>query len=122
MRKANFICVFALINFTICLSQEISVDSINLFIEIQNEPFPGVGIYIEDLEIQEATTTDFHGRALLHLPRDKNEIRLSFLGPIVRLKIFRPTDSISINLDKKRAVFFYQGRRTKKKKLSFSGY
>jgi len=47
----------------------------------------GTNIYIENQEKNDSFTTDFEGEAIIKIPKDKNLIRLYFMGPNVRFKI-----------------------------------
>ena len=77
----------------------------------------GTNIYIENQEKNDSFTTDFEGEAIIKIPKDKNLIRLYFMGPNVRFKILRPTDYIVIDLDSKKVWYYFKGKKIKKKKI-----
>ena len=89
---------------------------------IDNQPLPGANIYLTDWKNGEDFNTDFEGEAVIKVPKDKEQIRLSFMGPIVRLKIIRPVDSILVNLDSRQARYYFDGKRINKRRLEVSGH
>lgn len=99
MKKDIYLIFFFLIPF-ISHSQQVEYEEIKLKI-IDKGPIAGANIYIENLEKNDTFTTDFEGEAIIKIPKDKNLIRLYFLGPYVRFKILRPTDYIVVDLDSK---------------------
>lgn len=101
-------------------SQQVEYEEIKIKIIIDKGPLLGAMIYIENLEKNDSFTTDFDGEAIIKIPKDKDLIRLSFLGPIVRFKILRPTDYIVIDLDSKKVWYYLNGKKIKKKKIKFS--
>ena len=103
-------------------SQNEQFDEIKMKVIIDKQPLPGTSILIENTENQLDFNTDFNGEVKIKIPKDKNLVRLSFLGPIVRVKILRPTDSIIVNLDSKKVRYYFEGKRMKKRKIKFSGY
>lgn len=86
----------------ISYSQNSEHEEIKIKISIDKGPLIGANIYIENLEKNDSFTTDFEGEAIIKIPKDKDLIRLSFTGPIVRFKILRPTDYIVVDLDSKK--------------------
>ena len=110
--------MFFLISF-ISNSQQIEYEEIKLKI-INKGPIAGANIYIENLEKNDSFTTDFEGEAIIKIPKDKNLIRLYFMGPYVRFKILRPTDYIVVDLDLKKVWYYFKGKKIKKKKIKFS--
>ena len=78
-------------------------DEIKMKIIIREQPLPGAIIHIENSNNSDTFNTDFDGETTIQIPKNKDLIRLSFLGPIVRVKILRPVDSIVVDLDSKKA-------------------
>ena len=66
--------------------------------------------------------TDINGIATLIIPKDKDLVEISFLGPYTRLKIERPTDSIYFDLNSKKATFYNNKKKVKTRKQIVSGY
>ncbi|PIE48888.1 MAG: hypothetical protein CSA39_05420 [Flavobacteriales bacterium] len=108
---------------TFILSAQVEkYDEIKMKVILNKQPLPGTSTIIENSENQDSFNTDFEGETKIKIPKDKDLVRLSFLGPIVRVKILRPVDSIIVNLDTKKAHYYFQGKRMKKRKIKFSGY
>jgi hypothetical protein len=109
MKKNILLILFLLIPF-ISHSQHEEYEEIKIKI-IDKGPLLGANIYIENLEKNDSFTTDFEGEAIINIPKDKDLIRLSFMGPIVRFKILRPTDYIVIDLDSKKVWYYFNGKK-----------
>lgn len=118
MKKTILITLFFLIPF-ISHSQQEDYEEIKIKI-IDKETMVGANIYIENLEKNDSFTTDFEGEAIIKIPKDKNLIKLSFMGPYVRFKILRPTDYIVVDLDSKKVWYYFKGKKIKKKKIKFN--
>lgn len=118
--KKNILLIFFLLIPFISHSQHEEYEEIKIKIIIDKGPLLGANIYIENLEKNDSFTTDFEGEAIIKIPKDKDLIRLSFMGPIVRFKILRPTDYIVIDLDSKKVWYYYNGGKIKKKKIKFT--
>lgn len=118
MKKTILITLFFLIPF-ISHSQQEDYEEIKIKI-IDKGPMAGANIYIENLEKNDSFTTDFEGEAIIKIPKDKNLIKLSFMGPYVRFKILRPTDYIVVDLDSKKVWYYFKGKKIKKKKIKFN--
>ena len=112
------ICFTSILTF----AQSEQSDKIKMKVLIQKEPLPGTSIIIEDTDNPDFFTTDFDGEVEIIIPKERNFVRLSFLGPIVRVKILRPTDSIVVDLDSKKATYYNKGKKLKKRKIKVSGY
>jgi hypothetical protein len=121
MKKTIGLILSLIISF-VSLAQVEKYDEIKMKVILDKQPLPGTSIIIENSESQDSFNTDFDGEVKIKIPNDKDLVRLSFLGPIVRVKIIRPVDSIVVNLDKKRVNYFLDGKRMKKRKIKFSGY
>ncbi|WP_075344539.1 hypothetical protein [Tenacibaculum agarivorans] len=106
----------------VSLGQVKKYDEIKVKVILDKQPLPGTSIIIENSENQDSFNTDFDGEVKIKIPNDKDRIRLSFIGPIVRMKILRHVDSIVVNLDTKKVYYFMDGKRMKKRKIKFSGY
>ena len=104
----------------ISYSQNSEYEEIKIKISIDKGPLIGANIYIENLEKNDSFTTDFEGEAIIKIPKDKDLIRLSFTGPIVRFKILRPTDYIVVDLDSKKVWYYFDGKKIKKNKIIFT--
>jgi hypothetical protein len=118
MKKDIFLILFFLIPF-ISHSQQEDYEEIKLKI-IDKGPLAGANIYIENLEKNDSFTTDFEGEAIIKIPKNKDLIRLSFLGPVVKFKILRPTDFIVVDLESKKVWYYFKGKKIKKKKIKFN--
>lgn len=103
-------------------SQDGSSHEIKMFIIDNDEPLPGVSIYIGENISNNAYDTNFDGEAKIKVRKDIDFVILSFMGPRVRVKIQRPTDSIVVNLKRKRAYYYLNGERMKKRKIKIYGF
>ncbi|WP_291108951.1 hypothetical protein [Flavobacterium sp. UBA6195] len=119
MKKNILLILFFLIPL-ISHSQQEEYEEIKIKISIDKGPLAGANIYIENLEKNDSFTTDFEGEAIIKIPKDKDLIRLSFMGPTVRFKILRPTDYIVVDLDSKKVWYYFNGKKIKKKKIKFT--
>ena len=119
MKKNILLILFFLIPL-ISHSQQEEYEEIKIKISIDKEPLAGANIYIENLEKNDLFTTDFDGEAIIKIPKDRDLIKLNFLGPIVRFKILRPTDYIVVDLDSKKVWYYFNGKKIKKKKIKFT--
>jgi len=99
-----------------------SSDTIKIRLTAGQEIIRGATLTIKDLNPPTGTTTDMNGFATLIIPVDKDLVEISLLGPYVRLKIERPTDSIYFDLNSKKATFFSDKKKVKTKKQIVSGY
>lgn len=99
-------------------SQQEEYEEIKIKISIDKGPLAGANINIENLEKNDSFTTDFEGEAIIKIPKDKDLIRLSFMGPIVKFKILRPTDYIIVDLDSKKVWYYFNGKKLKRRKLN----
>jgi hypothetical protein len=82
----------------------------------------GANVLVKDLKPPTETTTDINGMATLIIPRDKNLVEISFIGPYVRLKIERPVDSIFFDINSKKATFYLNKKKVKTRKQMVRGY
>jgi hypothetical protein len=99
-----------------------SNDTIKVKLTAGQEIIRGATLTIKDLKPPTGTITDMNGLATLIIPADKDLVEISLLGPYVRLKIERPTDSIYFDLNSKKATFYYDKKKVKTKKQIVSGY
>lgn len=104
----------------ISYSQNSEYEEIKIKIIIDKGPLLGAMIYIENLEKNDSFITDFDGEAIIKIPKDKDLIRLSFMGPIVKFKILRPTDYIIVDLDSKKVWYYFNEKKIKKKNIKFT--
>ncbi|MEO0528770.1 MAG: hypothetical protein AAFZ89_16175 [Bacteroidota bacterium] len=121
MNNSIWILLILLVAFA-SSNQTTKYDEINVKVILDKQPLPGASIIIEGSENHDAFNTDFDGEATIQIPKDKDLVRLSFLGPIVHVKIIRPADSIVVNLDKKKVRYFLDGKKMNKRKIKFRGY
>jgi len=105
---------------TVALGQ--SSDTIKIRLTAGQEIIRGATLIIKDLKPPTGTTTDMNGLATLIIPADKDLVEISFLGPYVRLKIERPTDSIYFDLNTKKAIFYKDKKKLKTKKQIVNVY
>ncbi|NAS30975.1 hypothetical protein GTQ40_08350 [Flavobacteriaceae bacterium R38] len=112
MKKTIGLILILLIPF-VSLAQVEKYDEIKMKVILDKQPLPGTSVIIENSENPDSFNTDFNGEVKIKIPNDKDLVRLSFLGLIVRVKIIRPVDSIVVNLDKKSELFF--GRKKNEK-------
>ncbi len=68
------------------------------------------------------TTTDFNGNAQLIVTNFNSEFELSYTGPHVIFKIPEKTDKIKINIDRRRIVYYFEGKVIKRKKIKLIGF
>lgn len=88
----------------------------------KNEPMRGATLYVKDSNPPHGTTSDINGNAELILADDESIIELSFLGPYVAFKIKQPVDSVFLNLNDKKVIYFHNSKKIKKKRLKIDGY
>lgn len=105
---------------TVALGQ--SYDTIKLKLVAGHDVIPGASVVVKDHLPIIATVTDIDGVASVIIPSEKEFVQISFMGPYVRLKIERPTDSIYFDVNSKKAAFYHNKKRTRTKKQVVSGY
>lgn len=98
----------------ILIAQSQEYDEVKINVILDKQPVSGALIIIED---QDTFITDFEGEAKVKIPKYRERIRLSFLGPVVHVKVLRPVDSIVVNLDSKKAKYFFENKIMKKRKI-----
>jgi hypothetical protein len=88
--------------------------------ELTPEQVADVEKLLEKIEEDDDVMNVYHTmqEAIIKIPKDKDLIRLSFMGPIVRFKILRPTDYIVIDLDSKKSGTTIMGEKLRKRKLN----
>ncbi len=121
MKKAIITIIFSFISI-LTFSQTLKYDEIKMLVLDEAGPLPGVSIIIEKSINDDVFNTDFDGEVKIKIRKDLDLVRLSFMGPIIRIKILRPTDSIKVNLLEKKAYYYDNGKRIKKRKIKVSGY
>jgi hypothetical protein len=115
--------IIALFYSGMLFSQTASPDTVRFkIVELDKEPLRGATLYVKNSNPPYGTVSDFNGNAVLTLKNKKNTIELSFLGPYVAFEINQPTDSIFINLENKKVVYYLVNKKIKKKKLKIKGY
>lgn len=83
---------------------------------LEKEPLIGATLFVKGSNPENKTYTDLNGNAELNI-RGQETIQISFLGPYTELKLERQVDSVYVNLNKKKAVFYYKGKKQKQKKV-----
>ena len=68
------------------------------------------------------TVSDVNGLATLIVPADKEKVVVSIIGPYIELSILRPVDSISFDLDSKRATYYYKQDKIRTRRQLIEGY
>lgn len=105
---------------TVSLGQ--STDTIKIKLVAGQEIIRGANVVVKDHTPIIGTATDMNGLATLIIPNNKDLVEISFIGPYVRLKIERPTDSIYFDLNTKKATFYKDNKKIKTRKQVVSGY
>lgn len=85
-------------------------------------PFAGGNIVEKKEGNLNETTTDFNGNAQLIVTNFNSEFELSYTGPHVIFKIPEKTDKIKINIDRRRIVYYFEGKVIKRKKIKLIGF
>ncbi|TAI47840.1 hypothetical protein [Flagellimonas allohymeniacidonis] len=116
------ICTILYLLPIIACSQNEELDTIKMKLILDNQPLRGANIYIADWKNGESFNTDFEGEATIRIPKNKEQVRLGFMGPVVRLRIIRPVDSIVVNLNSKKARYYFNSKKMNKQKLKVRGY
>ena len=102
------------------LAQSKSVDTVRVLLTVDKKPFSGASYVIK------GTTTgkvsDFNGLSKLIVPADKEKVVVSIIGPYIELSILRPVDSISFDLDSKRATYYYKQDKIRTRRQLIEGY
>ena len=112
--KSILFCLLFAFNSLLLFSQ---AEKVKFECVIDNEPLIGATLKVKDSNPINETATDLNGSAELKLLGNE-VIIISFLGPYTELKLYQPVDSVYINLDKRKAIFYYKNNKKKKIKIN----
>ncbi|TKG95217.1 hypothetical protein EYV94_10930 [Puteibacter caeruleilacunae] len=120
----RLICLFILMCYSVATSAQANgVDTVKIkLIALDKEPLRGATLYVKGSNPPYGVISDFNGEAEMIMKERNSIIELSFIGPYVAFKVNQPVDSISVNLERKRALYFYKNKKVKKVRLKISGY
>lgn len=82
----------------------------------KNEPAKMMNVYVKNSNPPIGTTSDLNGYAVLQLKNEKQTIEISAIGPSMSFDLIKPLDSIFVNFNKRKIIFYYKGKRIKKVK------
>ena len=68
------------------------------------------------------TVSDKDGLTTLIVPADKDKVVVSIIGPYIELNILRPVDSISFDLDSRKATYYFEKKKIRTRKQIVTGY
>ncbi len=101
-------------------AQSKSVDTVRVLLTVDKKPFPGASYVIKGTTT--GTISDINGLAKLIVPADKEKVVVSIIGPYIELSILRPVDSISFDLDSKKATYYYKQDKIRTRRQLIEGY
>ncbi len=82
-------------------------------------PLPGATIREEGSK--NVTTTGLDGEAELKITASGQTIVVGFMGPQIQFPLYKGTDSVYLNLNKRKLIFYKEGKKIKKIKPTFDG-
>jgi hypothetical protein len=116
------VVLFLLMLPLVLVAQESAADKIKLKLARGNEPLPGASLRVKGSTPPQTTTTDIDGNAVLTVPKEFSKIEITFTGPYVLLEIIRPVDSISFDIESRKATYYFDGKKMKTRKQVVKGY
>ena len=117
-----FISEIVLIKPVSVVSQNIEKDSIRIEVVDRKEVLPGVVVRVKDTNPPVGAVTDINGQAVIEISERDKVLILSFIGPYTECEIYRPVDTIKVDLGNGMASYYYLGKRLKKRRLKMEGY
>ena len=111
----------SLLTFTISALGQ-SSDTIKIKLVAGQEVIRGANLVVKDHLPIIGTATDLEGLATLTIPSNKELVDISFIGPYIRLKTKRSTDSIYFDINSKKATFYLNKKKMRTRKQVVSGY
>lgn len=114
-----------LIFFTLAIGNLASAqvpDTIMLTLVAGSEPIPGATLVIKGTNPLCGTTTNIDGVAEMVIPSDKDLVEITIIGPYIRLKIEKPSDSIYFDVNSRKATFYYKKKKMRMRKQVVNGY
>jgi hypothetical protein len=118
--KFLLLILFALVIGDVASAQ--APDTIMLTLLAGREPLRGATLVVKGTYPSMGTTTNMDGVAEMVIPSDKDLVEISIIGPYIRLKIEKPTDSIYFDVNLRRATFFYKKKKMRTRKQVVNGY
>ena len=117
-----FILIFSFELFNVYATNSVEYqDTVKVQVILDKIPLPGASFYLKDT-ILILGITDKNGNATLKIPNDRNFVCVDIIGPYIELKIIRPVDFISFDLNTKRATYYFKNKKIKTKKQIITGY
>jgi hypothetical protein len=101
-------------------AQSKSLDTVRVLLTVDKKPLPGASYIIKGTTT--GTVSDINGLTTLIVPSDKEKVVVSIIGPYIELSILRPVDSISFDLDSKKATYYYKQVKIKARRQLIEGY
>ncbi|MCX6332759.1 MAG: hypothetical protein NT092_00460 [Bacteroidia bacterium] len=112
------VCIFYPLN---AACQTDKAENIKFRVQIcNNNPLSGARILIKDSDPLIGTTTDMNGEAELIVRSDYTICVIDPVGPYIEFKLFRPADSVFLDVKAKKVIFYNNNKRIKKIKLNIA--